>query len=70
MHLQPVEMGTEAEATATLDHNLADIPEETKAENITAMDVALSAPVIDLSICLATPVALPSPLMIPTVAQS
>uniref|UniRef100_A0A915IR49 Uncharacterized protein n=1 Tax=Romanomermis culicivorax TaxID=13658 RepID=A0A915IR49_ROMCU len=64
---QPVNMETEAD-TATLDHMLMDIPEETTANNVTAIDLAPHAPAIDLLIYLTKPLVLPSPPIITTVA--
>uniref|UniRef100_A0A915JQU0 Uncharacterized protein n=1 Tax=Romanomermis culicivorax TaxID=13658 RepID=A0A915JQU0_ROMCU len=65
-----IKMDTEAEATATSDQTLTDIPKETNVNSKTAMDEAQPAPAIDPSIHLAMPAALPSPSMIATVATA
>uniref|UniRef100_A0A915IEJ7 Uncharacterized protein n=1 Tax=Romanomermis culicivorax TaxID=13658 RepID=A0A915IEJ7_ROMCU len=61
------EMDTKAEATAISDQTLTYILQETSTNNET---VVQPIPAIDPSIYLATPVALPSSLMIATVATA
>uniref|UniRef100_A0A915KW82 Uncharacterized protein n=1 Tax=Romanomermis culicivorax TaxID=13658 RepID=A0A915KW82_ROMCU len=56
--------------TATLDHMLTDILEETTANSLTAMDVAPPTPAMDPLIYLATPMVLPGPPMMATVATA
>uniref|UniRef100_A0A915HZ69 Uncharacterized protein n=1 Tax=Romanomermis culicivorax TaxID=13658 RepID=A0A915HZ69_ROMCU len=63
-----MELDTKAKATATSDKTLTHIMEESSVDNETAMDVVQPATALNPSIYLATPVALPSPPMIATVA--
>uniref|UniRef100_A0A915JVJ4 Uncharacterized protein n=1 Tax=Romanomermis culicivorax TaxID=13658 RepID=A0A915JVJ4_ROMCU len=66
--IQPFEMDTKADPMTASDHTMTNIMEETTANNVTAMDIALPTPAIDPSIYLAMKVVLPSPPMITTVA--
>uniref|UniRef100_A0A915JTE5 Uncharacterized protein n=1 Tax=Romanomermis culicivorax TaxID=13658 RepID=A0A915JTE5_ROMCU len=61
---------TEVEVTPASDQILTDIPEETTVDTKADMDVVQPAPAIDPSIYSTTPMALPSPLMIATVATA
>uniref|UniRef100_A0A915HZD0 Antifreeze protein n=1 Tax=Romanomermis culicivorax TaxID=13658 RepID=A0A915HZD0_ROMCU len=58
------------EAMNMSDKTLTKIPEETTADAKTLMDVVQPMPAVDPSIHLATPMVLPSPLMITTVATA
>uniref|UniRef100_A0A915JMI9 Uncharacterized protein n=1 Tax=Romanomermis culicivorax TaxID=13658 RepID=A0A915JMI9_ROMCU len=69
MPIQPMDMETKVN-TATLYHALTDIPEETTAKNVTAMDVALPTKALEPSLYLATPMVLPGPQMMATVAPA